>query len=210
MVFDFLIGRRNRNIEEKAKAFSFEKIYFVKIIENEEDFFELKKSRNKNNNFNDFYDACLIKTDNLDKLRRFIDKASNYFDKVLVLGTSNLVNRCVLEHKKTFALLNPEYNREKDYDNYRNSGLNQVLCKIARENGKFIFISIDELKNPISLGRVIQNFRLCKKFKTRIHLVNFCNNVNEMKSAFELKEVERVLLAREHFEHGKMNNYNTS
>jgi RNase P/RNase MRP subunit p30 len=119
---------------------------------------------------------------------------------LIVLGTTNVVNRIALENKRVFALLNPEYGREKDYLDSRDSGLNQVLCKIARDFNKKILISIDLLRDEKNLGRVLQNFKLCKKFGNEIQIVNFVSDVSEMKRSFELKEIERVLLSKEHFE----------
>jgi len=140
------------------------------------------------------------------KSLRYIDKASNFFDKIIVLGTSDKINRTALEHKKVWALLDPEnaHKDERDYDSYRNSGFNHVLCKIAMENKKIILISLDELKDKKQLGRAIKNLKLCKKYKTPAFLVNFTEDVSDLKSKFEIKEILRVLMNGEHFEHVKI------
>lgn len=195
-MIDLFLGEKDKKIQEKAKKLSFSEILFVKVIEYPKEIDKEDKEK---------FDCYIIKNKDLEQFRRIIDKSSSIFNKIIVLGTTNEINRIALENKKVFALLNPEYEREKDYLDSRNSGLNQVLCKIALENKKKILVSLDSLRNEKSLGRIIQNFRLCKKFGNEIQIVNFCdeNSIDGMKSVFELKEIERVLRNKEHFEHGK-------
>ena len=173
----------------------------MKVISREEDFKILKQTGKDKQN----YDACLIKTENVSRLNVFIDKARVFFSKVIVLGTNDVINRVSLENRKTLGILNPEIGREKDYMSYRNSGLNHVLCKIAQQNNKNILISINELNNPQSLGKVLQNIKLCKKFNVKWQIVNLVDDVSLLRSAFELKEIERVLEKGEHFEHKVLN-----
>jgi RNase P/RNase MRP subunit p30 len=186
-MINFIIGKKE-NVGKKDKAVS-----HVKVLESEMDFDALKGIKGR---IEEFYDCCLIKVQDVEKMRKFIDKASNYFSKIIVLGTSDRLNRTVLEHKKTWALLNPEqaHSNDRDYDSYKNSGLNHVLCKIASDNKKMILISLDELKNTKQLGRVMQNLRLCKKYKTSVFLVNFTDDKIDLKTLFEIKEIERVLM----------------
>jgi RNase P/RNase MRP subunit p30 len=196
-MIDLFVGKKSKEIETQEKKQGFSEMLSLKIIKKEEDFKILKSSDKQD------YDACLIQTENIGRLNVFIDKARAIFQKVIVLGTDDEINRASLENRKTFGLLNPEIGREKDYMSYKNSGLNHVLCKIAAQNNKTIFISVDELRNPQSLGRVIQNLKLCKKFKVRCQLVNLADDLSIIRSAFELKEIERVLMKGEHFEHAQ-------
>ena len=188
-MINLIIGKRKKGKKD---------ITYLKVLESDRDFDELKKLKDK---VCDFYDACLIRVEDVERLRKYIDKASNFFDKMIVLGTSDKINRTVLEHKKTWALLNPEnaHINERDYDSYRNSGLNHVLCKIAIENKKMILISLDELKDAKQLGRVIQNLKLCKKYKTPVLLINLAEDECDLKTKFEMKEILRVLMKTEHF-----------
>ncbi len=197
-MINFIIGKKE-NIDKKDKDVS-----YMKILENDGDFYELRKFKGK---IDEIYDSCLIKAENVEKLRKFIDKASNFFSKIIVLGTSDKINRTVLEHKKTWALLNPEqaHESDRDYDSYRNSGLNHILCKIASDNKKIILISLDELRNTKQLGRVIQNLRLCKKYKTPVFSINLNEDKSDLKTLFEIKEIERVLMKGEHFERKRIN-----
>ncbi len=191
-MINLFLGKKSKKIETQAKKLGFEDILFIKIIESMKDFDKDTKD----------YDVFLIKTPNIDVLRRMIDKSTSMSKKVIILGTSNEINRIALENKKVFALLDPDYARKKDFLDSRDSGLNQVLCKIARDNKKEILINLDNLTNPKNLGRTIQNFRLCKKFKTEIQLIDVHDNnsTDEIKSCYELKEMQRILLKSEHFE----------
>ncbi|MCX8193831.1 MAG: hypothetical protein N3G19_00490 [Candidatus Pacearchaeota archaeon] len=186
----FFVGKRNKKIEKFCKQFGFEKVFFGKEISTIE---EIKKEE-KND-----YDFVLIKTDNLENMRRMIDKTSNYF-LVFVLGMNDKINRAALSHKKAIALVSPEYERKKDYADYRNSGLNQVLCKVARDSNKYIierlsdfFVKGNKNEKALLLGRIIQNSRLCKEYKANFIVSAFARNEQELKSYHELKDFKKIL-----------------
>lgn len=187
---EFFVGGRNKKIEKFCKKLGFEKIFFIKEVSVPE---EIKKDEKED------YDFVLIKTDNLENMRRMIDKASNYFS-VFVLGVNNKINRAALSHKKVVALVSPEYERKKDYVDYRNSGLNQVLCKIAHDGNKFIierlsdFFVKDKIERALLLGRILQNFRLCKKYEVKFVISVFAKNEQELVSFYELKNFKRILI----------------
>lgn len=179
---DFFIGKRDNEVIDRAKTLGFDKVYFIREINFLE---EIKKD--------DDYDCVLIKTANIELMRRMIDKTSNYFSIILVLGVNDNINRIALEHKKVKMLVSPEYFRNKDYMNYRNSGLNNVFCKIARDNNKIIAINFNDVFNKnnrekaILFGRIMQNAELCRKYNAEIRCYNFASSLNEMKSASEIK-----------------------
>ncbi|UZE93959.1 MAG: hypothetical protein IB618_00055 [Candidatus Pacearchaeota archaeon] len=187
----FFIGKRNKKIEYSFKKLGFDKVYFVKEVS------KLKEIRKEDKST---YNAFLIKTKGIEMLRRMVDKASNYISFILVLGINDEINRITLEHKKVRALVSPEYKREKDFLHYRNSGLNQVLCKIARDNDKIIIenfsdfiLESKDITKALILGRMIQNARLCKKYKTRLIIGNFVRNNSEFRSKYDLETFKRIL-----------------
>ena len=192
-MMDFFLGKKDKKIEETAKKLGFERILFVKQIEKPEYFNKLEKEKNKRQ-----FDACLIKTKNLEIMRKFIDKAYNFFEYILVLGTSDEINRSSLEHKKVFALVAPEFSRGKDFLYQRNAGLNHVLCKLARANKKsiiFRFSDITEAQNKsLILGKIAQSIKICKKYGTNYLFINFCSHPKEMMHEKELKILEKLLL----------------
>jgi RNase P/RNase MRP subunit p30 len=185
----FFIGKRNKKIEKKALALGLN-IVFLKKISNVNELNTKKDSKN--------YNGILIKNQSVDMMRRIIDKSQNFFKEIIVLGMNDEINRACLEHKKTTALASPEYNRKKDYNNYRNSGLNQVLCKIAKQNNKTIIENFSDLNTAkkskaLILGRMLQNVRLCKKYKVKFILTNVTNKVEELKSNYEFENFKKII-----------------
>ena len=189
MKIDFFMGEKNREICEESKVLGFEHIYFVKKVFSLN---EIRKEDQKN------YDIILIKTQSVGMLRRMIDKASN-LAQVFVFGTNDLINRACLENKKIKALVSPEYERGYDWINYRNSGLNQVLCKIARDNKKTIVINFNDIlfkegrERAILLGRIMQNIKLCRKYKVKLRIASFASHQKEMRAVLDIKSLCAVI-----------------
>ena len=83
-------------------------------------------------------------------------------------------NRKTLERKECTVLLSPEKNTSKDTIKKIDSGLNEVLARIASKNNISIGIDISDIsslpkdKKAIRLTKIIQNIVLCRKSKTRM------------------------------------------
>lgn len=106
--------------------------------------------------------------------------------------------RFVLEKTPVDIILGMELIHPKDSLHYPRSGLNQVLCKIAAARGKIIAFSVSDLlradeNRPQLLRRMGFNIMLCRKYKVQFMVNNFSREVWEMRSAHDLKVVERVL-----------------
>lgn len=100
-------------------------------------------------------------------------------------------NRKILETKKNCILIGIEKNKSKDFMKYRNSGLNQVLCKLAKKNNNAIGISFNDILNSENridlLGRIIFNIKLCRKYKVKIILCNSTKNEKEIRNEKDLR-----------------------
>ena len=111
-------------------------------------------------------------------------------DLRIVEGGSEEKNRKAVEDKSTDILLSPERNAQNDKLSSRNSGLNQVLCKLAHDNKVAIGFSFSELLNSKErskvIGRWVQNIRLCRKYKVKMVLASFSNSKWEMRSPKDL------------------------
>jgi len=108
---------------------------------------------------------------------------------VVIKGGSDKVNRMAVSSKKVDILLDSHLGYRKDKMHQRDSGLNQVLCKLAKENNVaigFSFSSILNSKNYRDLGRIIQSIKLCRKYKVKVVVGNFAKNKTEVR---ELKDV---------------------
>ncbi len=115
----------------------------------------------------------------------------------IVEGISEEKNRKAVENKQVDILLAPERVGKKDRLNQRDSGLNDVLCKFARDNDIAIGFSFSDVLNSkyraILLGRMMQNVRLCRKYKVRMVLGSFAKNVWEMRAPNDLSAFGQVL-----------------
>ncbi len=106
-------------------------------------------------------------------------------------------NRQICENKKVDILLSPERGAYKDFIHHRNSGLNQVLCKLMQKNEISYGINIKELifdKNKKALiGRISQNIKLCRKYKIRMMAASFAEQEFEMRDQGDMQSLLKVL-----------------
>lgn len=121
-----------------------------------------------------------------------LKKAKQYYDFYFV--ESN--NRKYMKGK--FRLI---FNIEEDYDgmHQRHSGLNQVLCKLMAENNVIYGISfskiwgLDIIERSGHLGRIMQNIKLCQKYKVNMILASFAGNPDQMRNPSDLESFLRLL-----------------
>ena len=113
----------------------------------------------------------LIQEENFDKIRKKIKDSKG---KTIVFSSNNdVLNRKVLEKEQINTLL-LNLSNKKDRLKQRDSGLNQVLAKIAKKNNIKIGINLDEIINSKGkskseiLGRIKQNIKLCNKNKLKM------------------------------------------
>lgn len=111
--------------------------------------------------------------------------------KELIIFTSNddELNRKILEKEKINILLLNQAHR-KDFQKQRNSGLNQVLAKLAKKNKISIGINLDEIiqyNNQEILARIKQNIKLCAKNKVNMKFI-FQENKNS-RNIYDLKSL---------------------
>lgn len=118
----------------------------------------------------------LIQENTFEKVRNKI-KEINSKERIIFSSEDDELNRKVLEKLKIdICLLNQQ--QRKDFLKQRNSGLNQVLAKIAKKNKIIIGINLDEIilakgldKSKI-LARVKQNITLCNKNKVNMIFIS--------------------------------------
>lgn len=99
-------------------------------------------------------------------------------------------------------ILNPERSYRDDFIHHRNSGLNQVLLKLARGEKKrlpkTIISTFSQLLNSkresVILGRMRQNVKWCDKYGVLYSLVSGASSWYEIRGEKDLKQFKRVLL----------------
>ncbi len=100
--------------------------------------------------------------------------------------------RHFLEKPGPRLVYNVEVHAKRDFMHHRNSGLNHVLCKIARDKGKavgFSFNSVLHASGPTRsfiMGRMQQNVQLCRKYKVNMVLASFAKSKWDVRSAHDM------------------------
>ena len=114
-------------------------------------------------------------------------------------GKDDNTNRRALESKNTDVLFGIEKFRNNDRHHFRDSGLNQVLCKLANKNKIKIGCSFRDVLNSDGeerariLGRMLQNIRLCNKYKVGIVIASFAKSKHELKGNKDLVAFGRLI-----------------
>jgi RNase P/RNase MRP subunit p30 len=127
----------------------------------------------------------IISEKTFQKARQKIQELKNKKEIIIFTSQDDELNRKILEKEQIDILLLNQKNK-KDFAKQRNSGLNQVLSKIAQQNKIQIGINLDEViqsteeqKSEI-LSRIKQNIKLCNKYKIQMQFIiqNKTNNRN--------------------------------
>ncbi len=119
----------------------------------------------------------IIKTSNLNQARKEIQIFKKEKKTIIVKAQTPEFNRKMFENPDVNIITNLEQHNRKDKLKQRDSGLNEILCKLAKKNKIKIGININNLKKQekkqkaIILSRIIQNIKLCKRTKTPIILL---------------------------------------
>ncbi|MBN2112443.1 hypothetical protein JW707_05085 [Candidatus Woesearchaeota archaeon] len=119
-----------------------------------------------------------------------IQRAKNLAGLVLVKSSRN--DRWVLEKSKADILFGLEEGQRKDFMHHRASGLNQILCKIAKQKDKMIAFSFSAILNSKGerraqlLGKMMQNIKFCRKYKVRTILASFAKTPYGMRAPNDL------------------------
>ncbi len=118
----------------------------------------------------------ILNAPNIEELRRQIQKIKkqNPEEEIIIKAQDEEFNRKALEIKNVDVLLSPEIHNRKDRLKQRDSGLNEYLCRLATKNNVKIAVNLDKIKKldkkekALTLARIMQNIRLCKKIGTEI------------------------------------------
>jgi hypothetical protein len=122
-----------------------------------------------------------------------ISKAKKYSKFVFIQSSHS--NRWVLEKNRNIILFDVEKQPRKDFMHHRNSGLNQVLCKLANQNHNMIAFAFSHLiaNMPVLLGRISQNIKLCRKYKVNMMLASFADSIYKMRAYHDMLSFAKVM-----------------
>jgi RNase P/RNase MRP subunit p30 len=108
-------------------------------------------------------------------------------------------DRAILERGSADVLFGAESTQPKDYMHQRGSGLNHVMCALAKKNRVAIGFSFAKILESSGsqraqiLGRMMQNIMLCRKYKVKTVIGSFAKDPWKMRSPHDLASFFTVL-----------------
>jgi len=193
MFIDIVFPDKNeKKFIERAKLLGYEGLCFVYQQQNQN---KLNKSSevkkiSKKQSLSDSFKTELKLFNGL-----FSEKPKNKknYDLILINSKTPEIDRPNLEKGNFDIIFNLENNVRSDFIHQRNSGLNQVFCKLANRKNTAIGISFLNLleKKPFerakALGRIEQNLKLCKKYKVKVIFASCASKPEQMRSPNDLR-----------------------
>ena len=189
MFIDLVLPKNNeKEFIEIAEKLKINGLCFVYFFKTKEDF--LKKNEK------------IKKLQEKTKLRLFtgliadsknINKAKKLAKLVIYKSSGN--DRHAIEKSKANTVFGLETIAARDSMHHRNSGLNQVLCKLANKNNVMIGFSFSSILNTDGMirsqifGRMMQNIRLCRKYKVKAVIASFAEKPYDMRPYPDLKSI---------------------
>lgn len=110
----------------------------------------------------------------------------------LVFMKSTGDDRFAFEKSKPDLVFELEEVQKHDYIHQRASGLNHILCDLAKKNNVGIGFSFSSLLNCSGMlraqiiGRMQQNVSLCRKYKNKVVIASFARNPYDMRAPSDL------------------------
>ena len=101
--------------------------------------------------------------------------------------------RPFLESKKIDFVFGAEGSEQKDFFYQKRSGIDDAMCKLARQNGTAIIFCANFADGKNWLGRFRQNARLCRKHKARAAAATFARRPLDMRSSKDLEAFCRAI-----------------
>jgi hypothetical protein len=110
---------------------------------------------------------------------------------ILIIKTTD--PRQWLEGRKADLVFGMESNKDKDTITQKRSGLNHVLCSIAKQKDKIIGFDFGAIllakgrRRSVLLGRTMQNIKLCRKYKVETAIASFAHEPLRMRNPVDLR-----------------------
>ena len=124
-----------------------------------------------------------------------INKASKLSNLLAAKSSGN--DRHLIESKKIKIIYGFEEVNKKDYLHQRASGLNHIICELANKNNVTIGFSYSSLFNKnnqaLIMGRMMQNIRLCQKFKVKTFVGSFSEKPFDLRQHHDIVSFFNVL-----------------
>ena len=89
----------------------------------------------------------------------------------------------------------------QDFMKQKNSAIDEVFCKFAKEKDKKIFFDLNELLNSENPGlliqRIKQNIMLLKKYKLKYDFIYICEEIKDIISEKDISALMKVLESKQ-------------
>jgi len=189
MFIDFVLPKDNeKEFIKISEKLNIDGLYFIYAYRNKDNFFKQNEK--------------IKKLQEKTKIRLFSGLVADSKNIVKVKKLANIVvyrstgnDRHAIEKSRANVVFGLETIAARDSMHSRNSGLNQVLCKLANKNNVIIGFSFSGILNTDGvtrsqiLGRTMQNIRLCRKYKVKTVVASFAEKPYEMRPYHDLKSV---------------------
>ncbi len=120
-----------------------------------------------------------------------VDKAKKNFNFLFASAQRNF-----FENKKVKYLINAESSLGKDFLYQKRAGLDDVMCRLAKEKDKVNVFNTKLLGNNMHnniLSRMMKNAKLCRKYKVKTLIVSLASKPLEMRAPKDLQGFARHL-----------------
>jgi len=141
----------------------------------------LKKIKSKSELTNDDSDGYIIESSEKEA-RRIIQSLKDKNKIIAITGGDDAFNRRIIETLKINYLISPEQGNKKDNLKQRDSGINHVVAKLAKEKNIIIVIDMSEIiklkkmEKALRLEKIIQNIKICRKAKCKFKIASLANS----------------------------------
>ncbi len=116
-----------------------------------------------------------------------------------IIKSDSAKDRNNIEERKADVIYEFETLSKKDSMHFRNSGINQVIAKLMKDKKVAYGLSFSLILNAsgreksVLLGRMMQNIRLCRKYKIPVVIASFARKPCEMRDYKDLTAFARTL-----------------
>ena len=119
-----------------------------------------------------------------------INEASKAKPDEIVFAPSS---REFFENNKVTHLILFEDSAQKDSFHQRKAELDEAVCKIAKEKTKTIIFNTQKADDVLWLGRMLQDAKLCRKYKLKTIVATFASTPLQMRAPKDLDAMKRML-----------------
>lgn len=97
------------------------------------------------------------------------------------------------ENRRVGFLIDAESDPGKDLFFQRRAGLDEAMCKLAKEKTTTLVFDLRLLRDNAALGRMLQNARLCRKHRLKTIVATFASYPLQMRAPKDLEGFSRML-----------------